>query len=274
MTVYLNGKYLPLKRAQISVLDHGFLYGDGIYETLLVEEGKPHFLEEHLRRLFLSLRRVGIRPPLKQKALQTVVRNVVRKNPAPQSVLRIIITRGPGPFGFNPHSCRKPTLFVSSQSHSGYPTDCYRKGIRVAVISGHRIRPDIKSTSCLNSVLAKAESLRQNCEEGLFLSKDGHVTEGTVSNVFMVKKNVLYTPALTGALLAGVTRQTVLAVAKKAGYKTKEKKLTLAELLSADEIFLTNSLMGVMPVAKLGRFQAEGFPVTWHLAALYKAAYL
>jgi branched-chain amino acid aminotransferase len=162
----------------------------------------------------------------------------------------------------------------------GYPAEFYRHGIRAAIVSIQRnspesLPPSIKSISCLNGVLAKIESTRVKAQEGIMLDAQGHVSEGTVSNIFAVKNNTLLTPQLDGGLLAGVTRARVLRLARRAGYKTIEKKIVPRDLFNADEIFLTSTLMGVMPVRELlwkGKvcFRARHFAATMQLASICK----
>jgi branched-chain amino acid aminotransferase len=283
MFVYLNGKFVPEKKALVPVSDHGFLYGDGIYETLIAHDGRVFHMRDHLARLKASANGLSLRIPASLPRLASSVTALLRKNRlmAGQAVIRITVTRGPGPHGFDPAVCKRPTLVITAKSFGGYPAIYYKTGVRAAVVSIQRnsaksLPPSIKSISCLNGVLAKMESLRLGAQEGIMLSEDGSVAEGTVSNVFMVKGDLIATPVLDGALLAGVTRAAVLKIAKRAGYKTREKKILPAELFSADEIFLTNTLMGVLPVREIfwkgkTRFKTLRFPAAMHVGAMYKA---
>jgi branched-chain amino acid aminotransferase len=283
MIVLLNGKFVTEKKAVVPVSDHGFLYGDGVYETLISFNGRPFRLDEHLRRLGHSARGISLAPPYSLKTIGTFIRRLLHKNGLTQknAAIRLTLTRGPGPHGFDPRPCKNPTLVITAKPFDGYPAPFYTKGIRVCLVSVRRnsasaLPPSIKSTSCLNGILAKMESIRSGAQEGILLSEDGFVAEGTVSNVFTVKNKTVFTPRLDGGLLPGVTRQTVLRIAKTAGYKTLEKRLTPADLVAADEIFITNTLMGIVPVRELVwkgnvRFRARHFPATWHVSAAYKA---
>lgn len=256
MIVYFNGKLISEKRAAVSIHDHGFLYGDGVYETLRVYKGKPFLLHEHLRRLNTSLLGIRLSPPLSLIEIGRAVKKTVEANRHSEAAVRLTITRGVGAYGFNPANCKKATMAITSTPFKGYPSDLYRKGMTAAVVSIRRnspqsLPPYVKSTSCLNGILAKIESLDAGADEGIMLAQKGTVSEGTVSNVFVVKKNKIVTPRLEGDLLPGVTRSWVCRLARHAGYRLEEKALRLSELIAADEIFLTSTLMEVMPVSRL-----------------------
>jgi branched-chain amino acid aminotransferase len=279
--VYLNGKFTKEKSARISITDHGFLYGDGVYETIRVRRGEAFLFKEHIVRLKRSAAALALRLPVTAARLTSVVKKLIGRDR--DAVVRITLTRGPGPYGFDPRPCRTPTLLITCASFKGYAPAGYKKGVRAAIVSVRRnsaaaLPPSIKSTSCLNSVLAKIESIRMKCDEGLFLSEDGFVSEGTVSNIFYVKKGAVITPALDGHLLPGVTRRFVLELARRSGLKTIEKKVSPRELASADEIFLTNSLMDILPVGVLVEGKRTVFrkgvgPVTKELMARWAARY-
>lgn len=254
--VFLNGRFVPENEATVSVMDHGFLYGDGVYETLRVYDGCVFSLDRHLRRLARSARGIRLRVPMSGPALARAIRRTVRLNGHREAVVRVTITRGPGPLGFDPRPCRHPTVVVQSRLFRPYPERFYRRGIAAAIVSVRRnspasLPPEVKSTSCLNGILAKAEAIRLGADEGIMLSLDGSVAEGTVSNVFLVKGNRLKTPRLEGNLLAGVTREWVLRLARRSGLECFEDKIRWKDLLSADEVFLTNTTMEVMPVTRL-----------------------
>ena len=256
MITFLNGKFIPHNKAVISVDDHGFLYGDGVYETLRVYKGNVFLLKEHLSRLKHSADWIGLRLPLSFEKLGKALVETARRNHHAEAVLRLTVTRGPGAYGFDPALCKpfKPTVSIVSRPFQAYPSWFHQKGIAVAIVSIRRnavasLPPHVKSTSCMNGIYAKVESLKLKAQEGLMLSNDGFLTEATVSNVFLVKKGVLQTPMLDGSLLAGTTRGFVIGLAKKAAIPVAEKKLTLENIMSADEIFLTNTTMEVLPVS-------------------------
>jgi len=256
MQVFLNGKLVPEKKATVSIQDHGFLYGDGVYETIRVYGGRPFLLHEHLRRLNNSMRGIRLTPPLSLIDIGHAVQKTILANRHKEAVIRLTVTRGPGAYGFDPALCDRPTLVITSTPFKPYPREYYRKGILVAVVSIQRnspaaLPPDVKSTSCLNGILAKMESLDLAAQEGLFLTEEGTLCEGTVSNVFLVKGDELLTPRLEGTLLPGVTREWVCMLARSSGIKVQETRISVSALIAADEIFLTNTTMEIMPVSRV-----------------------
>lgn len=256
MKIYLNGKLIPEKKAVVSVRDRGFLYGDGVYETLRVYDGIPFALPEHWERLVTSLQMIYMRAPLTRRGFDRVVAALVRANHVKDGIVRLTVTRGPGPHGFDPSSARTPTVVITCVPFTPPAEIVYRTGIRAAVVSVRRnspraVPPAAKTTNCLNGILAKIESLDLDAQEGLMLDERGFLAEGTVTNIFAVSKGKLYTPKLDGALLAGVTRDEVVHLARKAGIPVVESHLSPAFLRQADEIFLTSTLIEIMPVREL-----------------------
>lgn len=190
------------------------------------------------------------------KGVGQAVLKVVKTNRLAEAAVRITLTRGAGLPGLDPKNCKSPTLLITCRPFSGYPSNFTRKGMTAVVVGVRRnspesLPPSVKSISCLNNVLAKIESQRSKADEAIMLSEDGLVAEGSVTNVFIVKEGAIYTPALDGRQLAGVTRNHVCQVARANGFRVVETKVSVHDLLSADEVFLTNSLMEVMPVAKV-----------------------
>lgn len=256
MKAYLNGKLVPRDKAYVSIDDHGFLYGDGIYETLRVYEDGIFKASEHMDRLAHSAKGIGLTLPLSPSGFITAMNKVIKANKLKDGVLRLTVTRGSGPYGFDPRPCKKPTVAIVPLPFTPYPPDFHKKGITLAVVSVRRnnvrsLPPHVKSTSCMNGILAKMESIRLGAQEGVMLTTEGFLAEGTVSNIFIVKKGVLMTPALDGSLLAGVTRGHVLDLAEQFGIHASETHLELMDLLNADEAFLSNTTMEVMPIQKV-----------------------
>ena len=271
MMVFLNGRMIPESQAHISIHDHGFLYGDGVYETLRVRESVPLFLEEHMNRLKHSLKALSMASPLTSKALSRAIHKLILVNRHKESALRLTITRGVGGHGFDPSLCKTPTILMTSRPFTGYPARFYKRGMIAALVSIQRnapeaLPPSVKSISCLNNILAKIESRKVKADEALMLSAGGSVAEGTVSNVFFVKQEQLFTPALDGHQLSGVTRACVCELARKEGFRVTETKVSVEDLMSADEVFLTSSLMEIMPVGKLvvdGKVHFVGTTMNW-----------
>lgn len=256
MIIFFNGKLVPEKNAAISIYDHGFLYGDGVYETIRVYKGKPFQLYEHLHRLNASLLGIRLTPPFSLIEIGLAIQKTIKANKHSEASVRLTISRGVGAYGFNPAFCKKPTVVITSTPFKGYPADLYKRGMVVAVVSIRRnspqsLPPSIKSISCLNGILAKMESLDVEAHEGIMLTHQNTVAEGTVSNVFIVKNKTIITPQPEGDLLPGVTRSWVCRLARQAEYPVEEKKVTLKELAAADEVFLTSTLMEIMPVSRL-----------------------
>jgi branched-chain amino acid aminotransferase len=290
MIVFLNGKIISDKKATVSIYDHGFLYGDGVYETIRVYGGRPFMLDEHLRRLNNSMKGIRLVPPVSLMEIGRAVVKTVRANRHKEAVVRITVTRGPGPYGFDPRPLKNPTLAITSQPFTPYPKTFTTRGITAAIVSVRRnsplsLPPTVKSTSCLNNILAKMEANDLGADEAIFLSQENYVAEGTVSNVFMVRGKTVMTPRLEGFLLSGVTRNLTCRLAREAGFHVEEKRLSPADLAAADEIFLTNTTMEVMPVTRLivhihsdrrifalGPASPKPGPITRRLMALFKAS--
>jgi len=256
MKAWFNGGLREESQARVSVVDHGFLYGDGVYETLSVRGGRSLFLPEHLARLRNSCRLIGLALPWSASWLGRAVGKTLRANRQPESVLRIQVSRGPGPVGFDTTGCTAPTLVILQRPFPRYPASAFERGVTAAIVRTRRNHPlclplEAKSTNCLNGILAKQEAVRRNVFEGILLNLSGFVTEGTVSNVFAVRAGRLWTPSLRCGLLAGITRHIVLDLARKARIPVREGNITPAGLAGAEEVFLTNSLFGVLPVTRL-----------------------
>lgn len=280
--VFLNGRIVPAARAAIPIDDHGFLYGDGVYETVRVYRGRAFLLNEHLRRLDRSLKGLRLRPPMALAAIGRAVVKTVAANRLAEAVVRVTLTRGPGPRGLDPALCRRPTLLITAVPVRMPPPALYRAGVTAAVVSIRRnspaaLPPQIKSISCLNGVLAKMEASRRGAFEAILLAEDGGIAEGTVSNIFAVRGREVSTPRLDGKLLPGVTRDLVLKLARQAGLRVRERRLTPADLLSSDEAFLTSSVMEILPITRLvtarGRSRiglGEAGPVAADLLGRYR----
>ena len=253
---WINGRLVAERRATVSVFDRGFLYGDGVYETLRVYDGRPFLFRRHAERLFRSAKGIGVRVPVSRAGLERALAAVLRKNGWPEAVARVTLTRGAGGTGFDVRGAGRPTLVVSVRPFRPYPERFFKRGIRVAVVSVRRNSaraqpPSIKSTSCLNGILAKTESVRAATQEAILLDERGFVAEGAVSNVFAVFDRRIRTPRADGEILSGVTRREVMRLARAAGYDVREADLRPNDLARADEVFLTNTTMEIMPVTTL-----------------------
>jgi branched-chain amino acid aminotransferase len=278
MLVYVNGHFVPKETASVSVFDHGFLYGDGIYETLRAYNGKLFLLDKHLARLKHSAAAISLKLPLSLEKIGEALNESLNVNKLSEAYVRIHLSRGPGQIGLDPALCRAPTMIIVTQPFKDYPAEFYEDGVAVAVVATRRnhplaISPVIKSTNFLNNILAKIESLKAGAYEGIMLNWEGYVAEGTISNVFTVKHGILRTPDLETGILEGVTRDLVLHLARKDRIPIKEAKLKPHDLTGADECFITNTTVEVLPVTRVNRAtigSGKPGPVTAILREAYK----
>ena len=256
MYIYLNGKLVPSKGALISVFDHGFLYGDGIYETMRVYDRAIFKLHEHLQRLFRSASLIGLSIPLESDSLKISVYETLIANGFRNAYIRVTVSRGRGAIGLDPDLCREPTTVIIAQEFKDYPQTFYNDGISLIIAETKRnlreaIDPRIKSLNFLNNVLAKIEAKKRGAYEAVMLNASGKVTEGTISNIFFYKNGILCTPSPDCGILDGITRGIVIDLAKRADLRVKEGKFRKDDLYSADEVFITNTTTEVMPVSKI-----------------------
>jgi len=270
---------VPEANAKISVLDRGFLYGDGVYEAVRVYEGKIFRVEQHWKRLDHSLKGIGLRIPWSHQDLTRACVATLKANRLKEAMIRVTISRGAGELGYDPGTCRHPTFTVIALPIRTDLQERWRQGVKVSIVKIRRnstrsLSPAIKHTNALNGILAKIESLKVRAFEGVFLNLDGYVAEGTISNIFIVKNGTVKTPALDCGILDGVTRHAVLEVARGSGRKILETYLKIQDVLKADEIFLTSTTMEVMPVVKVDRTVIGGGrpgPVTRSLHIAFRS---
>ncbi|TAN45374.1 MAG: branched-chain amino acid aminotransferase [Nitrospirae bacterium] len=277
MLVYLNNGLLPEADAKISVFDHGFLYGDGIYETLRVYNKKVFLIDEHIRRLKRSASLIGLTVPKTDEDIKKIVALTLDANGLREAYVRITISRGEGPIGLDPALCKAPTFVVIANEFKNYPEEYYRDGIAIMVPEvrrNHRaaLNPQIKSQNFLNNILAKIEAKAAGAYEAVMLNTDGFLAEGTISNIFFLKDGALCTPAVECGILDGITRALVLDLATKTGIKVREGFYRLEELTASSEVFLTNSTMEVMPVSRINNTPLNPGAITSKLRSLYKQA--
>lgn len=256
MYVYLNDKVVKRHEALVSVFDHGFLYGDGIYETMRVYDSVVFMLDEHIRRLYRSSSMIGLAIPEDADSLRNKIYETLSINNLKDAYLRLTISRGYGPLGLDPELCPIPTLVIIAEPLKEYPKTFYEKGIRVIIPQTKRnlkeaLDPRIKSLNFLNNIMAKIEAIKNDAYEAVMVNVHGMLTEGTISNVFFLKDNVLCTPSVECGILDGITRGIVIELALKEAIGIKEGEFTKEDIYSADEVFLTNSTMEVMPVSQV-----------------------
>ena len=254
--VYINGKFVPQEEAKISVFDHGLLYGDGVFEGLRSYAGRVFRLEQHIQRLYESAKAIWLEIPMPQDAMCDAVNEAVRVNKIDDGYVRLVVTRGAGTLGLDPNRCSNPQVIIIADAISLYPKELYEKGLEIVTVSVQRthpaaLNPRIKSLNYLNNILAKIEGLQAGCIEALMLNHKGEVAECTGDNIFLVRGGVLYTPPVDAGILAGVTRNTVIELAREAGIEVRELPLTKHDVYIADECFLTGTAAEVVPVVKV-----------------------
>lgn len=264
--VYLNGEFMPEDQASVSVFDHGFLYGDGVFETMRAYGGKVFMLNEHLDRLFRSAGIISLAVPASKGELGEAVRQTVKKNNLSGAYIRLSVSRGPGPIGLDPRNCPRPTVICMARELPGNLDELRRQGVRAVIVRTRRIPPEAldpaaKTFNFLNCIVAKVEANKAGAMEGIMLNTRGEVAEGTVSNVFMVRKGALVTPSPEAGILRGITRNVVLFLAAGMGIEIKEGTFGPEQLFAAEEVFLTNSSWEIMPVVELdGKLVGGGVP--------------
>jgi branched-chain amino acid aminotransferase len=266
MLIYVDGKLVPKEDAKVSVFDHGFLYGDGVFEGIRAYDGIVFRLEEHVERLYESAKTIALEIPMTHDELTRATLDTVAANNMRDAYIRLVVSRGPGDLGIDPYNCSKPSVVIIVGSIALYPKDLYETGISLITSSVPRIPtqcldPRIKSLNYLNNIMAKIEARHMGVPEALMLNFNGRVAECTADNIFMFKNGELETPDLMQGALGGITRAAVLELAATAGIPSRETVLGLHDLYNADECFLTGTGAEVMPVVSIdGRSIGDGKP--------------
>lgn len=257
MWIFLNDQFVKKEQARISVFDHGFLYGDGVYETLRVYQGRIFLLERHLARLRRSCELIGLVLPIQEDDWKAIITEMVVRNELEDASLRVTISRGEGELGIDPGLCPRPTIVVMAKSLVSHPALMREQGVRLQLVSVRRNpesaqSPQIKSLSFLNNILAKQEAVQAGAFDALMLNMDGHVTECTTSNIFFVANHRLHTPSVACGILQGITREVVIGLAKELEIDVKEGAYAPVDVFQADECFITNTSMEIMAVSQVG----------------------
>lgn len=274
----INGEIVPGEQAHVSVLDNGFTFGDSVYETLRTYGGRPFHLDRHLQRLRRSAGRLGIEVPLSDGALGDRLDALLARAANPESYIRFIVSRGVGDISYRFDRVQGPTIVMVVKPYEPLPESSFAEGVAVAVVAVRRnhpqaLDPAIKSCNLLNNIFAVREAQARGASEAIMLNDRGEVAEGASSNIFMVKDGVLLTPPLHAGILAGVTRDVLLELAPREGIPVREETFGLAQLLAADEVFLSSTLKEAAPVTSIdGRPVGSGRPgpVTGRLLAAFR----
>ena len=277
MIIYIDGKYLPDDEAKISVFDHGFLYGDGVFEGIRAYNKKIFRLKEHLDRLFDSAKTIDLQPPLSKEEMTEVLCEVLRRNHLTNAYIRPIISRGVGDLGLDPRKCPKPSVIVIATSWGAMYGDLYEKGLRGVTVSVRRnpaeaLPPNVKSLNYLNNILAKIEANYKGGDEAIFFDTNGYISEGSGDNLYVVKNGEIITPPTLNNL-RGITRMVLLELAKSLGITVKEQNIGYFDLYTADEMICTGTAAEVAPITWVdGRTIGTGKPgpITRQLMAAFK----
>jgi len=261
LLIYIDGKFYPESEAKISVFDHGFLYGDGVFEGIRSYNGVVFKLKEHIDRLYNSAKAIMLDIPMTKDEMIEAVLKTLRKNGLKDAYIRLVVTRGKGDLGLDPRKCPKPSvIIIAVPLLQLYDEKVRERGMSMIVSWVRRDSVDattheIKSLNYLNSILAKIEANNAGADEAIILDPNGFICEATGENIFIVKDGKLFTPPSTSGALPGITASVIKEIAQKLGYQVIEKGITVAELYNADEAFLTGTAAEVMPIREVNKRQ-------------------
>jgi len=265
--VYINGEFVPQAEARISVFDRGFLYGDGVFEGIRAYNGRVFRLDQHLARLYRGAKAILLEVPLAAPELRAAIVETVRRNGLTDAYIRLVVSRGSGDLGLDPRNCRtKATIVVIVDKLALYPREAYEDGLEVITCVTRRnlpaaLNPEVKSLNYLNNILAKIEVGKAGAHEGLMLNHLGYVAEATGDNIFLVRNGQIITPPVHTGILEGITREVVFELAGIMNLPLHEEDVTLYQVYTADECFLTGTAAEIVPVATAdGRVIADGKP--------------
>ena len=260
-TVNVNGRVVNQEHAVISVFDHGFLYGEGVYETLRTYHGQPFLFDRHMRRLRASAGMLALDVPLGDAAIdarcrETMTAAALGDTAGDEAYIRILLTRGIGDLTYDPAACPTPSLVVIVKQHQEPPAEVFERGVKVALVTIVRnhpetVNPRIKSNNLLNNALAMQEAFKRGAFEGVMRNYKGELAECTQSNLFVVKKGVALTPPLDAGLLPGITRELLFDVGADIGSEVRDAVLHDEHLLGADEAVLTSTTREAVPIVQV-----------------------
>ena len=265
MFIYLNDRFVKEEEAVVSVFDHGFLYGDGVYETIRSYGGRIFMRDQHLARLRRSAEAIGLTIPILENRWPVLLHEAMTKNDVGNdrvdAYLRITITRGAGDIGLDPALCPIPTVVIMTKPLAPPSPQTYQTGVSLVVAKTRRnlptaLDPQIKAINFLNNIQAKREAIAAGAFDSILLNWESYLTECTVSNLFFVQAGRLCTPALSCGLLDGITRDIVLHLARELQISVEEGSFGVEAIHKADECFVTNTSMEVMPVTRV-----DGHPI-------------
>ncbi len=256
-TVNIDGRIVSEQQASISVFDHGFLYGEGVYEVLRTYRKEPFLYEPHMTRLRQSAEQIALTVPWTDAELHSRIAATIAASDIPgEAYVRILLTRGVGELVYDPAACPNPTTVIIVKPHVDAPTAAYEDGVTISLVPIVRnhpasLNPRIKSNNLLNNALAMQQAVKRKSFEALMRNHRGELCECAQSNFFVVTGGIVRTAPLDAGLLAGVTRAYVLELARALGYRTREEALFEEDLASADEAFLTSTTREIVPVVRV-----------------------
>ncbi len=256
-TVNVNGRISAERDAVISVFDHGFLYGEGVYETLRTYDRRPFLYDRHLRRLRRSAAMIELAVPFSDDELaDRISETLAAAGFSGEAYVRVLLTRGIGALTYDPSATPIPSVVIIVKPHEDPPASVYADGVRVAIVDIVRnhpasVNPMIKSNNLMNSALAMQEALRRGAFEGLMRNYRGELTECTTANLFVVSKGVALTPPLESGLLPGITREFLFEIGRDIGVEVKEQVLRDQDLFAAEEAFLTSTTREAVPIVSV-----------------------
>ncbi|MBT3184570.1 MAG: hypothetical protein HOI59_07230 [Nitrospina sp.] len=254
--VYLNGLFTPLENAKVSILDRGFCYGDGLFETIRVCNGKVFKLDQHIERLLISLPLIFLDLPMTAEEIKAVVQETLARNKYKNAIIRLTVTRGINAETFQIDSEIPPTLVVHARPHRPLPKTVYRKGVQITLLTMRAsglpsLKRGLKTCNFLANIMVREISTQKGSMEGIIVDPDRGVTEGATSNLFIVKEGVLKTPVINNLVLEGITRRAVLEIARDHKIPIEEGSMMPEDVLTADEVFITSSGIDIVPVIRV-----------------------
>ncbi len=266
MKVWLNGQLVDKSKAKITVMDHGTLYGDGVFEGIRAYNGSIFQCQAHIDRLFDSARAIRLAIPYTKQELINAMAEALEANGVSDGYIRLVVTRGEGTLGLSPNKCQAPNTFIIADQIALYPEQMYRDGLAVIIAKTVRtapsmLKPSVKSLNYLNNIMAKIEAIDAGVIEAIMLNDQGNVAECTGDNIFIVVDGKLVTPSTSAGILAGITRAVVLELGERLGLSPVERDMTREDVYAADECFLTGTAAEVIPVTKVdGKTIGSGSP--------------
>lgn len=265
LLIYSNGEYVPKSQATTSLYDHGFLYGDGVFEGIRAYNGRVFKLDEHIDRLYDSATAIALKIPMSKEEMKEAILETLQKNNLTDAYIRPIVSRGVGDLGLDPRQCPTPNIYIITQEWGAMYGDLYEVGLTAITVAIRRNAPDalspnIKSMNYLNNILAKIEANEKGGDEAIFLDNNGYISEGSGDNIFVIKNGKVVTPPTINNL-KGITRAAAIDILKEMEYSITEVNIGMFDLYTADEIFVTGTAAESAPITKVdGRMIGDGKP--------------